>query len=209
MELADILLEGKYSYIVSTHIDKNHLHNHIIFYAADNIEHKKYHDRRRTYYNIRRLSDELCAEHNLSVIQAEEKRGKKYNEWQAEKNGSSVKSALCRDIDAAIKSASSYDAFLLLMQTKGYEIKGQQLKADTPKYIAFRPSDREHFIRGSARSLGTEYTKERFKERIDAKLLNLPEKNTGFSNRKTPFFRTILRGNCWILLLINLKKIPI
>ena len=189
VELADRLLEGKYSYIVSTHIDKNHLHNHIIFCAADNIEHKKYHDCRQTYYHIRRLNDELCAEHNLSVIQPRNKRGKKYNEWQAEKSGSSIKSILCRDIDAAIKPASSYEAFLLLMQTKGYEIKGQQLNVDTPKYIAFRPFDREHFIRGSVRSLGAEYTKERIKERIDTKLLDTPEKNTGFSNRKNSILR--------------------
>ena len=90
IELADRLLEGKYSYIVSTHIDKNHLHNHIIFCAADNIEHKKYHDCRQTYYHIRRLSDELCTEHNLSVIQPGNKHGKKYNKWQAEKSGSSA-----------------------------------------------------------------------------------------------------------------------
>ena len=189
VELADRLLEGKYSYIVSTHIDKNHLHNHIIFCAADNIEHKKYHDCRQTYYHIRRLSDELCEEHNLSVIQPGNKCGKKYNEWQVEKSGSSIKSILCRDIDAVIKSASSYDAFLLLMQAKGYEIKGQQLNAGTHKYIAFRPSDREHFIRGNARSLGTEYTKERIKERIDAKLLNTHNKNAGFSNGKSTIFQ--------------------
>ncbi|MDE6950952.1 MAG: relaxase/mobilization nuclease domain-containing protein [Lachnospiraceae bacterium] len=189
IELADRLLEGKYSYIVSTHIDKNHLHNHIIFCAADNIEHKKYHDCRQTYYHIRRLSDELCAEHNLSVIQPGNKRGKKYNEWQAEKSGSSVKSVLCRDIDAAVKSASSYETFLLLMQTKGYEVKGQQLEADTPKYIAFRPAGRERFIRGSVRSLGSEYTRERIKERIDTKLLGAPEKNTTFSDRKNSILR--------------------
>ena len=67
-ELADKLLEGKYSYVVTTHIDKGHVHNHIIFCAADNIEHNKYHDCKQSYYHIRKLSDELCKEHNLSVI---------------------------------------------------------------------------------------------------------------------------------------------
>ena len=61
-ELADKLLEGKYSYIVTTHIDKGHVHNHIIFCAADNIEHNKYHDCKQSYYHIRKLSDELCRE---------------------------------------------------------------------------------------------------------------------------------------------------
>lgn len=58
-ELADKLLEGKYSYVVSTHIDKGHVHNHLIFCAADNIDHKKYNDCKRSYYHIRHLSDDL------------------------------------------------------------------------------------------------------------------------------------------------------
>lgn len=49
VELADKLLEGKFSYIVSTHIDKGHVHNHIIFCAADNVNHEKYHDCKQTY----------------------------------------------------------------------------------------------------------------------------------------------------------------
>ena len=57
VELADKLLEGKFSYIVSTHIDKGHVHNHIIFCAADNVNHEKYHDCKQTYYHIRRLND--------------------------------------------------------------------------------------------------------------------------------------------------------
>ena len=74
-ELADKLLEGKYSYVVTTHIDKEHVHNHIIFCAADNIEHNKYHDCKQSYYHIRKLSDELCKEHNLSVIIPGAQRG--------------------------------------------------------------------------------------------------------------------------------------
>jgi type IV secretory pathway VirD2 relaxase len=77
-ELADKLLEGKYSYIVTTHIDKGHVHNHIIFCVADNIEHNKYHDCKQSYYHIRKLSDELCKEHNLSVIIPGAQRGRKY-----------------------------------------------------------------------------------------------------------------------------------
>ena len=67
-ELADRLLEGKYSYVLATHIEKDHVHNHIIFCATDNISHRKYNTCRRNYYRIRTLSDELCSEHHLSVI---------------------------------------------------------------------------------------------------------------------------------------------
>lgn len=75
-ELADKVLEGKYSYVVTTHIDKGHIHNHIIFCAADNIEYNKYHDCTQTYHRIRHLSDKLCKEHNLSVIIPGGERGK-------------------------------------------------------------------------------------------------------------------------------------
>ena len=76
VELADRLLEGKYSYVVSTHIDKGHVHNHVIFCAADNVNHQKYHDCKKTYYNIRSLSDDLCREHELSIITPGEKGAK-------------------------------------------------------------------------------------------------------------------------------------
>ena len=68
VELANKLLEGKFSYIVSTHIDKGHVHNHIIFCAVDMVNHRKYVSNRRSYAYIRRTSDRLCKEHGLSVV---------------------------------------------------------------------------------------------------------------------------------------------
>ena len=128
-ELADKVLEGKYSYVLTTHIDKGHIHNHIIFCAADNIEHNKYHDCKQSYYHIRKLSDELCKEHNLSIIIPGGERGKKYKEWQSDQNGSTWKTQLRRNINFCIKSASTYEDFLLLMKVKGYEIKRESFNA--------------------------------------------------------------------------------
>ena len=125
VELADKLLEGKYSYVVTTHIDKGHVHNHIIFCAADNINHEKYHDCKKTYYNIRSLSDNLCREHELSIITPGEKRGKAYKEWQAGKIGSAWKEQLKADIDEAIKNAAIYEDCIELIRAKGYEVKGE------------------------------------------------------------------------------------
>ena len=168
-ELADRVLEGKYSYVVTTHIDKGHVHNHIIFCAADNIKHDKYHDCKQSYYRIRKLSDELCSEHNLSVIIPGGERGKKYNEWQTDKNNTAWKTQIMKDINAAIKSSSTYEEFLLLMRAKGYEIKGETFGEDTLKFISFRPLGKDRFVRGSVKSLGREYTKERIRERIELK----------------------------------------
>ena len=141
-ELADKVLEWKYSYVLTTHIDKGHIHNHIIFCAADNIEHNKYHDCKQSYYHIRKLSDELCKEHNLSIIIPGGERGKKYKEWQSEQNGSTWKTQLRRDINFCIKSASTYEDFLLLIRAKGYEIKWESFNAHSTalwKHTLLRP----------------------------------------------------------------------
>ena len=184
IELADKLLEGKYSYIVATHIDKGHVHNHIIFCAADNIKHEKYHDCKKTYYHIRHMNDELCSEHQLSVLPPTDQRGKTYKEWLSNKINSSWKNRLKNDIDEAIQTADTYEDFLDLIRAKGYEIKGETFDAKSLKYISFRPLDCAHFIRGRANSLGSEYTKERIKERIEAKALIQPKKRIPFPTRK-------------------------
>ena len=195
VELADKLLEGKYSYVVTTHIDKGHVHNHIIFCAADNINHEKYHDCKKTYYNIRNLSDTLCREHELSVITPGEKRGKTYKEWQADKNGSAWKEQLKADIDEAIKNAETYEDCIELIRAKGYEIKGEDFGEKAHKFISFRPLDRERFIRGSAKSLGAEYTKERIKERIEEKALVKDKKRVPFPVRKKPIVKDYSKKN--------------
>ena len=195
VELADKLLEGKYSYVVTTHIDKGHVHNHIIFCAADNINHEKYHDCKKTYYNIRNLSDTLCREHELSVITPGEKRGKTYKEWQAGKNGSAWKEQLKADIDEAIKNAETYEECIELIRAKGYEIKGEDFGEKAHKFISFRPLDRERFIRGSAKSLGTEYTKERIRGRIEEKALVKDKKRVPFPVRKKPIVKDYSRKN--------------
>lgn len=166
-ELADQILQGQYSYIIATHIDKEHCHNHIIFCAANNVTHKKYYDTKKSYYRIRNLSDTICQEHNLSIITTKAHNVQCYKEWLANKNNVSWKTQLRNDIDDAISQSESYEAFLSLIRKKGYEIKGEALNVGL-KYISFRPPSVKNFIRGRANSLGEEYTKERINERIKA-----------------------------------------
>lgn len=168
-ELADKLLQGRYSYIVSTHTDRGHIHNHILFCAANNIDYQKYHDCKRTYWNIRHLNDELCEEHNLSVIRENQHKTKKYKEWLADKNGTSWKSQLKTDINDSIKQSHTYEEFLDIMQAKGYEIKDSEISPEAHKYIGFRAPGQVKWVRGRAKSMGPEYTKERIRERIEEK----------------------------------------
>lgn len=168
-ELAERLLGGKYSYIISTHTDKDHCHNHIIFCAADNIDHKKYHDCKRSYWNIRHINDDLCREHNLSVIQENQHKSKSYKEWQTDRNGTSWKSQLKKDINEAIKCSHTYEEFLNHMRAKGYEIKDWEISPDAHKYIGFRAPGQSRWVRGRAKSMGPDFTKERIRERIEEK----------------------------------------
>lgn len=166
IELCDKILEGKYEYILATHIDKDHIHNHIIFNFIDVDEGKVYHSYHGSYMNIRNQSDKLCREHNLSVIDQETqkeineiKRRKFVNwyDWNEDKKGISYKSRLQFDIDRTIKQSINWQDFLLKMESCGYEIK-------QGKHIAFRSKNQQRIPR--AKTIGDNYTEERIKERI-------------------------------------------
>ncbi len=166
IELADKLLENKYSYVIATHIDKEHCHNHIIFCAVDNVEHKKYNDCKRTYGNIRKLSDELCREHGLSVIIPSGQKGKSHYEWQEQKKGQSWKSQMKSDMNDAICKASSFDDFICRMKSKGYAVKGETFGDDALKYLSFSASGQNRFTRVSVKNFGEGYSKEVIRVRI-------------------------------------------
>ena len=161
------MLGGKYSYVVATHTDKGHPHNHIIFAAADNIDHKKYNACKKSYYHIRQLSDELCKEHNLSIIEPCGRKGKKYVEWKAEQEGISWKKRLQENIDECIKLAKSYEGFLRLVKEKGYAVSGEKIGDPRAKYIKFTAPGQERPVRGSFRNFGEGYTKEEIRDRIE------------------------------------------
>ena len=156
-QLADEVLGGKYPYVITTHIDKGHLHNHIIFCAVDMVNQRKYISNRRSYAYIRRTSDRLCREHGLSVVKPGKDKGKSYAEWDAQRKGKSWKAKLKIAIDAAIPQAKDFDDFLRLMQAQGYEIK-------QGKFTSFRAPGQERFTR--CKTLGEDYTEEAITRRI-------------------------------------------
>ena len=190
IELAERLLGNRYSYIVATHTDKGHIHNHILFCAADIYDHKKYHDCKKSYWNIRHISDELCAAHNLSVIRDNKHLSKSYREWQADRNKASWKSQLKADTNECIKRSRTYEDFISFMQAKGYEIKDYEFGEGAHKYISFRAPGQDRFIRGREKSLGPEYTKESIKARIERQGARRAERMRLFLNRPTGMIDT-------------------
>ena len=156
-QLADEVLGGKYPYVITTHIDKGHLHNHIIFCAVDMANQRKYISNRQSYAYIRRTNDRLCREHGLSVVMPGKDKGKSYAEWDAQRKGKSWKAKLKTAIDAAIPQARDFDSFLRLMEAQGYEMK-------RGKFISFRSPGQERFTR--CKTLGVDYTEEAITRRI-------------------------------------------
>ena len=156
-QFADEILGGKYEYVLTTHIDKDHVHNHLIFNAVDFVDYHAYKSYKRIYYDMREVSDRLCKENGLSVIPPSQNKGMSYKEYTEAKRGTSWKQKLKQAIDRLVITAKDYDDFLRLMQEAGYEIK-------TGKYISFRAEGQERFTR--SKTIGENYTEERIKERI-------------------------------------------
>lgn len=156
MELAGAVLGGKYEFVLTTHVDKDHLHNHLIFNAVSFVDYKKYHSNKQSYHFIRRTSDRICKEHGLSVVVPGQDKGKSYAEYTAEKQGTSYKAKLKTAIDTLIPQVKDFDELLRRLQEMGYEIK-------QGKYISFRAAGQERFTR--TKTLGAAYTEEAIKER--------------------------------------------
>ena len=175
-QLADAVTKGQHEYVVTTHIDKGHIHNHVIFCAVNFVDHHKYNSNKRSYYGIRNMSDKLCRENGLSVVvPGKGSKGKSYAEYQAEKTGTSWKGKLKIAVDALIPQVSSFEELLTRLQAAGYEIK-------PGKYVSCRAPGQERFTR--LKTLGADYTEEAVRERIAGrrtKVAKAPREQRGVS----------------------------
>ena len=157
MQLAKEILGGKYEFVLTTHIDKDHVHNHLIFNAVSFSDHRHYHSNKRSYHEIRRASDRLCKEHGLSVVVPGQNKGKSYIEHTATQAGTSYKAKLKATIDRLIPTSADFEDLLRRLQQEGYEIK-------QGKYVSCRASDQERFTR--MKTLGVDYTEDAITARI-------------------------------------------
>ena len=160
-QLADAVTKGQYEYVLTTHIDKGHVHNHIIFCAVNFVDYHKYNSNKRSYYGIRNMSDRLCRENGLSVVVPQKGgKGKSYAEYLADKAGTSWKGKMKIAVDALIPQVSSFEKLLSRLQAAGYEIK-------PGKYVSCRAPGQERFTR--LKTLGADYTEEAIRERIEGR----------------------------------------
>ena len=160
MEFARRLFGERFQVVIGTHLDKDHLHNHIVINAVSFLDGKKYHSTPSSYYNeIRGTSDQICMEHDLSVI-APKGKGKHYAQWKAESDGKpTIRSQLRMDIEKLVVQSLNFNTFLDVLQQNGYAVKYGNVK-----HTAIKPPYSKRFIR--LYSLGENYTDEAISKRI-------------------------------------------
>ena len=163
VEFAERLLGDRYEAVVSTHLDREHLHCHIVFNSVSFVDGKKYRDDFKSYYeDLRGISNDVSRERGLSVIEPNG-HGKHYAEWSAEQTGKGTIRGLVRqDIDAAIAESITYATFLAALRRQGYTIK----YGANVKHTAIRPPGGARFLRLD--SMGAGYTEADIRERITA-----------------------------------------
>ena len=145
MKLAARLWGDRYQVIVATHLDKeNHLHNHFVLNTVSFVDGIKYHRTKKDYHDMQTVSDELCREYRLSVIENPQYgKSKQYGEWRAEQEQRPTWRGLIRaDIDEAIRQSMTERQFFDTLRKKGYEVK-------IGKDISVRPPGKERFVRHS------------------------------------------------------------
>lgn len=147
---------GKHQFVVCCHTDKDHIHTHIVFNAVTLDYGQKFQNFKDSAAKVRELSDAMCRENGLSVVE-EPDAGKSYKEWDADRKGQSWKAKLREAIDTALPACKTYDDFLAAMRSAGYEVK-------EGKYLSFRAPEQERFTR--SKTLGRDYTVEALRERL-------------------------------------------
>lgn len=186
IQTADELLKGKYEYVISTHVDRGHIHNHLIICGVNfenGLSFGTEHDRKNNpaWKQLRKISDDICIENKLSVIEMPEKGyGKCYYEWLQDMKKNSYKSKLKNAIDSCVMTSDSFDDFLNRMQNEmkyEYKIRGHSL--------SFRAEEQERFTRCSRKSLGWYYDPEQIKKRIDRQV----KKRTATISKDTGFYQ--------------------
>ena len=160
---AQRLFGDRYEVVVGTHLDKAHLHNHVVVNSVSFVDGKKYHSSLGSYYfEVRSTSDILCWENDLSVI-APQGKGKHYAEWKAENTGKpTIRSIIRGDIDSIIGEAYTYETFLMLLRRRGYVVQNRP----DHKYVTVLPPGGKRAIRLD--SLGEGYTEQDIRRRLAA-----------------------------------------
>lgn len=159
VKLAQELWGERFQLTVSTHLDKGHLHNHFVINSVSFVDGKRFYNNKKMYAQMRKTSDQLCREYKLSVIDHPKYQKKQYAEWKAiQEKRPTIRGLIQEDVDVALSQSLTYTQFIKQLKDMGYDVK------DKVKYVAIKAKGQERYIR--LKSLGSEYTEPKLKERI-------------------------------------------
>lgn len=165
VRLAEELWGDRFEVVVATHCNTGHYHNHFVINSVSYADGYKFYNAPADYARMREVSDRLCREFAISVIENPGGRGKNYGEWLAEKNGKPThKGSIRADIDRAILASTTERDFIRVMTEMGYTFKTRGKSGAPLKYPALKPPDAKGYFR--FHKLGDGYTLEQVKERI-------------------------------------------
>jgi hypothetical protein len=162
VKLASRLWAERFEVIVATHLDRGHIHNHLLVNSVSFADGLRFRSNKTTYGQLRAESDRICLEHGLSVIeQPQQGNAKQYGEWRAEKEGKlSWKAAIKADIDYALKRSVTPESFVKKLVKMGYEVKWHENRE-----LSVKAPGRERFLR-PVRHFGREYSLEELTHRL-------------------------------------------
>ena len=163
VKLATELWGDRYQVLVATHLDKDsHLHNHFVVNTVSFVDGVKFHRTRQDYIQMREVSDRLCREYGLSVIEHPQGRGKHYAEWQAERNGEPTKNSIIKvDLDECLETSDTVKQFYREMNRRGYSFNFDR-KYPTISHPRFSRPRR-------LQTLGEQYTPEAIERHIKSR----------------------------------------
>ena len=189
VELAERLLGDRYEAIVSTHLDREHLHCHIVFNSVSFLDGKKYRDDFKSYFrDLRGTSNEVSKAHGLSVIEPDG-NGRHYAEWSAEQAGrGTIRGLVRQDIDAAIRESFTFETFLAALRRQGYTVK----YGASVTHTALRPHGGERFFRLD--SLGAGYTEADIRARLTAARNGEPDNTPLPEPQRPPLLSAPIKG---------------
>jgi hypothetical protein len=165
VKLAQELWGNRLEVVVATHCNTGHYHTHFVINSVSFRDGIKFHNTPADYACLREVSDRLCREYAISVIENPGGRAKHYAEWQAEQNGKPTHRGTIRaDIDRAIRASTTERDFLRVMGEMGYLLKTRGKGGKPLKYPALKPPDANGYFR--FHKLGKGYTPDEIKERI-------------------------------------------
>lgn len=166
VEFAQKCFGNRFEVVVGTHLDRHHIHNHIVVNSVSFVDGGKFRSTPKSYYNeIRKISDELCRKYELSVIEEPQHKGMHYAEWKAVNEGKpTIRGQVREELDEIIKASPTMQVFWRELKRRGYVV---HRRGENIKYTSIIPPFGKRPVRLD--KLGTDYSEEAIKQRIIAR----------------------------------------